>query len=451
MRLGRYQVTRQLATGALGERLLASDGDAAVAIRRIRDDLSRDPELAARFLREAGRATELRHDNIARVLDFGVAGGRLFIASEHVSGPDLAQTIEAATGSGAAIPPPLVAHIGVAVCRALDCAHGLDAPIVHGDLSPRTILLSFNGGVKVIDYGLGARETPYHATPEQSRGEPLEPRSDLFAVGMALREALEGSEVPRAMARILEVATRPELDRRCASAAQMQEALEHYLAGARSPKADPPERELGAWLRELIPRSETAGRPIDGPDVEAITVAEHGLEALETAIAGTAAAAPAAAPPAAPPAAADPGPRPAPITGPPAPPFEPVEKGRRWLALPFASLAVVVIWLLIARATRSEPAPGPEPTRAYHAVIDAAPIDAAPVADAPEPGTVVVESPRPTEVRVGGRVLCTDTPCSRELAPGRHVLELIDRSSGSRIRREVVVLSGRTHYVVVPH
>lgn len=179
-----------------------------VALKVLHDRYANDPRARERFLREAQAAHELKHQNIAEVLDFGESDGSLYYAMEFCSGGDLEHYIR----KRAPIPPVTAVDFSRQICRALAYAH--DRSFYHRDLKPPNVMLASAEGdpvLKLIDFGLvkmGLAEedtdagltmagevlgTPMFASPEQLREENLDHRSDLFSLGMTLWYLLEGA------------------------------------------------------------------------------------------------------------------------------------------------------------------------------------------------------------------------------------------------------------------
>jgi hypothetical protein len=196
---GRYRVLRRLGAGGMGAVYLAHDTtlerDVALKVSRVATE---DPD-AARFLREARAAAGLQHEGICRVLDFGVLDSVAYLTMEHVRGRPLA----ALTAGGAAVPPRRAAELVRQVALAMEAAHG--AGVVHRDLKPANILLDEHDRPRVVDFGLARRAhdpaltragtplgTPAYMSPEQVRGAPTDPRTDVYSLGVVLYELLTG-------------------------------------------------------------------------------------------------------------------------------------------------------------------------------------------------------------------------------------------------------------------
>ncbi|MEO7733638.1 MAG: serine/threonine-protein kinase, partial [Kofleriaceae bacterium] len=206
----RYQLGELLGTGGTAEvyagTMIGAEGFARrVAIKRVLSSLAAIPAFARMFVAEAGLASRLAHPNIVSVLDVARdPGDRLVLVMEYVDGQDLATLL--ASGP---IAPSLAIFIAVELLRALDYAHDVPDPergargVIHRAVSPHNLLLSYEGAVKVSDFGLTRicaasertgpdrrRRTPSYLAPEQRLGEPIDGRADLYAVGVMLWEML---------------------------------------------------------------------------------------------------------------------------------------------------------------------------------------------------------------------------------------------------------------------
>jgi eukaryotic-like serine/threonine-protein kinase len=216
---GRYEIERPLGHGAMAVVDLARDVELErpVALKRLAENLSRDDELRARFLREGRLAARLAHPNVVRIFDVGEDGGRPFIAMEYVDGETLAELV-ARSGPIAA---DEAAGLGVQVCRALAAAH--DAGLVHRDVKPQNLLLGSNRLLKLGDFGIafglgGTRltmagtvlGTAAYLAPEQARGEEVTAAADVYGVGAVLYELLTGRP-PRAPASIADLTDATEI------------------------------------------------------------------------------------------------------------------------------------------------------------------------------------------------------------------------------------------------
>jgi serine/threonine protein kinase len=211
---GRYELERPLGHGAMAVVDLARDVelDRYVALKRLAENLSRDDELRARFLREAKLAARLAHPNVIRVYDVGDDAGRPFIAMEYVDGETLAELV-ARRGPR---PAKEVVALGVQACSGLAAAHA--AGLVHRDVKPQNLLLRRDGVLKLGDFGIafgpeGTRlttagsvlGTAAYLSPEQARGEEVTAAADVYGVGAVLYELLTGRP-PRNPSSIAELA-----------------------------------------------------------------------------------------------------------------------------------------------------------------------------------------------------------------------------------------------------
>jgi serine/threonine protein kinase len=203
----RYELIRQLATGGMGSVWMAGDRslDTPCALKLIDDALLSSQEVRARFLREAKAAAQIRSPHVVQVFEYGVWNDRPFIAMEYLEGEDLAQHLERYGLLDAETTYRIVAH----VARALSRAHAVG--IVHRDLKPENIyLVEGDEGVvaKVLDFGIAQHAaysavdkttkrgrclgTPTYMSPEQARGDPIDHRSDLWALAVIAFQCITG-------------------------------------------------------------------------------------------------------------------------------------------------------------------------------------------------------------------------------------------------------------------
>ncbi|WP_097065079.1 serine/threonine-protein kinase [Sphingomonas guangdongensis] len=208
--LGRYRIDGRLGEGAMADVYRAHDPGIGrtVAIKVLKPEYSRDPELGARFLREARAAGVLSHPNIATIYDVGEAEGAPYIAMELIEG----QPLDALLQANGRLPYERVLEIGRQLASALAYAHA--GGVVHRDVKPSNILVSADGRTaKLLDFGVarvgdldqgGAEKqlgrtqvgqligTPRYMSPEQALGLPVDHRSDLFSLGVVLYEMVTG-------------------------------------------------------------------------------------------------------------------------------------------------------------------------------------------------------------------------------------------------------------------
>jgi serine/threonine protein kinase len=185
-----------------------------VAIKRILPNIAEDEEFISMFLDEAKITVQLNHANIAQIYELNNLSNSYFIAMEYVSGKDLRAVFDRCRKRGEPAPIPLTCYAIAQCCEGLDYAHrakdrqGRDMSIVHRDVSPQNALVSYDGEVKVIDFGIAkaaGKATKTQAgilkgkfgymSPEQIRGLPLDGRSDIFAIGVCLYELLTGERL----------------------------------------------------------------------------------------------------------------------------------------------------------------------------------------------------------------------------------------------------------------
>lgn len=216
-RLGRYLLIRSLASGGMGEIFLAEHTGIAgfakrVALKRIRNELAKDPNYVTLFLNEARLGSFLNHPNIVHIFDVGHQEDSLWMVMEYVDGVDLKRLQRRASLSGHPLGPTTIAAVMVEVLSALEEAHHggplYGAPIIHRDMSPENVLIARSGAVKVLDFGL-AKWVPESSAvpsmegnmifgkvrympPEQLKGHLIDVRADLFSLGVVMYEALHG-------------------------------------------------------------------------------------------------------------------------------------------------------------------------------------------------------------------------------------------------------------------
>jgi eukaryotic-like serine/threonine-protein kinase len=219
---GRYELLKRLAGGGMGEVFLARQRglhgfEKLVVIKTLLPHLCEDEELIAMFRDEARVTAQLIHPNICQVFEFDQVGGVYYMAMEYLRGEDLRRLWRACEQKQRKLPVPLACRIVADAAAGLDFAHALrDASgrsfgIVHRDVSPQNIFVTFEGGVKLIDFGVakatgraqhtrtGALKGKYgYMSPEQAAGAGVDGRSDIFALGVVLHELLTGRRLFKA-------------------------------------------------------------------------------------------------------------------------------------------------------------------------------------------------------------------------------------------------------------
>ena len=266
----RYQLDRRLGVGGMATVQLAFDTrlERNVAVKLLAEHLAEDSSFVSRFRREALAAARLVHPNIVQVFDFGsdVHSGRQFIVMEYVDGHSCAELLR----DRGPMPPRDAVEILTQACRGLDYAHRNG--VVHRDVKPGNLMVNTDGVVKLADFGIAkAAEqsditkvgsvlgTAAYLSPEQARGEPAGPASDLYALGVVSlpadgrplpyeaasltdlarlqesgpppRLSDEVRDVPPALAAAVARALARDPERRYADAAEMEDALRDGLAG----------------------------------------------------------------------------------------------------------------------------------------------------------------------------------------------------------------------------
>ena len=297
---GEYELLERIATGGMAEVFLARafgvEGfQKRLVIKRILPSLARSERFVSMFVKEAKISSLLSHPNIVQVFDLGRVGSDHYIAMEHIHGRDLTRTVKRLRAQGRGLPIGLAVHIGACLARGLAYAHHRTDPgsklagIIHRDVSPHNVVVSFEGEVKLLDFGIarlageaepgvgrpGGGKFAY-MSPEQARGEPVDHRTDIFACGIVLYELLvnhrlfahsdpdeklrlvreavvpdpreENPEVPDSLWFVLQRALARDTDDRYSDAGTLEEDLRAliYSEGLRGDDA-----ALGAFVRDL--------------------------------------------------------------------------------------------------------------------------------------------------------------------------------------------------------
>ena len=208
---GRYQLLQRISMGGMAEvsRAIDTPSGMQVALKRILPEVAEDEEFIKMFEDEARIASQLEHPYIARCLDFGNVDGEWYIAFEYVGGEDMRALFDRCSKAGERIPLWFLVYVlgrvaeGLAYAHARKDASGRPVSIVHRDVSPQNIIVSFDGDVKLIDFGIAKAAGKLSRTqvgsikgkfgymsPEQVRGVEVDHRADIFSLGICLWEML---------------------------------------------------------------------------------------------------------------------------------------------------------------------------------------------------------------------------------------------------------------------
>jgi serine/threonine-protein kinase len=290
-----YRALYELGRGGMGVVELAEAGALGlVAIKRILPERSKDGHARSEFLREARLLARIDHPNVVRVLELdpGLDGGPPALVMEHIEGLPLREVLLQGP-----LPAPLAASVARDLALGLHAAHelrdeqGKHLAVVHRDVSPHNVLLTFEGQVKLLDFGVaktteGTRTVTgevkgkiAYMSPEQALGDPVDRRSDLHALGSLLYETLSGrrrygegtdlevlrrilTETPEPLAALcpgLDPGLLAIVDRLCSTSPDDRPATAHEVAELLAPHAAPPEA-LGEWMQQLFPLARQARR-----------------------------------------------------------------------------------------------------------------------------------------------------------------------------------------------
>ncbi|HEY5945755.1 MAG TPA: serine/threonine-protein kinase, partial [Kofleriaceae bacterium] len=300
---GRYLLVQRLSRGGMGEIFLAKHGLAGfeklAVIKKVLPHLAADDQFISRFVDEAQVAIKLQHVNVAQVFEVGRVGDEYFLALEYVEGRDLRRTLAVLQQRSMRLPVDLALFVGRELANGLAYAHrrtstdGASLNLVHCDVSPPNVLVSFEGETKVIDFGIaksalrGTATDPkmgfgkfgYMAPEQLIRGGVVDHRTDIYAAGVVLFELLTGqrlyeagpepdyralakkvakgehkmpSEVDRSLAPyddLVATALRPKPEDRYQSAAEFRDAIQQALVNVNPTISTD---ALGAYMRDLF-------------------------------------------------------------------------------------------------------------------------------------------------------------------------------------------------------
>lgn len=310
-RLGRYRLLGEIAQGGMGIVYLAAvtgpgGFNKLFAVKELKRELALEHDAVTPFLREAKLAAKLSHPNVVQTFEVGSHDGRPYLAMEYLEGESLAHVLRRGQELGQPLPLELGLAVLTSLLDGLHYAHtladfsGAPAGIVHRDVSPQNVLITFEGQTKVLDFGIAKAldSAPLtqagvpkgklrYMSPEQAQGDTVDARTDVFAVGVMLAELLCGgrywpaghtnTEILRALVagqipsidsaapqadpflrRVTSKAMSVNRDHRYESAAAMREDLDTFLASvtnaARSPRA------LGAYVTRIFADERQATR-----------------------------------------------------------------------------------------------------------------------------------------------------------------------------------------------
>jgi hypothetical protein len=314
---GSYVLLERIGMGGMAEVFRAANRgvegfERPVAIKRILPNLAADEDFVKMFVDEAKIAVQLQHPNIVEIFDLARADDDLFIAMEYVHGKDLRailDKVQGPDGRRGRLPVEISVHVTARICDALHHAHfahgasGQPLGIIHRDVSPQNVIVSYDGEVKVTDFGLAkaagrAVQTQAgvvkgklaYMSPEQLRGQAIDQRSDVYGVGILLWEMLTATRLflgkndqetlrrvyhaqvppprtvcpdlhPELEAIVMRALAR-EVSDRYPTAEEMQEDLTSFLYGVGPATSTP---GVSAFMRHLYPQADPVPAPSSHP------------------------------------------------------------------------------------------------------------------------------------------------------------------------------------------
>ncbi len=322
--LGKYVLKRHLATGGMAEIWLAEQSGPGgfqreLVIKRILPHLANDKDFTQMFLDEAHLVAQLNHPQIAQIYELGQVDGHYFIAMEYLDGIDVEQLLELVRGTNSQLPLNIACKIVSDVLLALDYAHeftdkdGKPYHLVHRDISPQNVLLSNDGVIKLVDFGVakavvnrsrtepgGVKGKFAYMAPEQIQSKNVDRRADLFAVGLLLFEVLTTSrpfgddlqavtgimsldppdartirpDIPQSIVDVLTHALQKDPNDRYQDANEMLRDISNNMLALGGMVTD---RDVSAYVRRLrgLPTLRTSKTEIPSPYVPPPSVAPH--------------------------------------------------------------------------------------------------------------------------------------------------------------------------------
>jgi serine/threonine protein kinase len=298
---GKYYLLERINVGGMAEVFRAKaygvEGfERLLAVKRILPNIAEDQEFITMFIDEAKIAVQLNHANVAQIFDLGVVDGSYFIAMEHIHGRDLRAIFERCKQKGEPMPIAQACFAAMKICEGLDYAHNKrdqssrEMHLVHRDVSPQNVIVSFEGEIKLIDFGIAKAAGKMGKTqagilkgkfgymsPEQVRGLPIDRRSDIFSTGIVLYELLTNErlfhgesdfstlekvrnveilppstynrKIPEELERIVLKALAKDVDDRYQNAIDLHDELQAfvYTAGEFYSRKD-----LNAWMKKFF-------------------------------------------------------------------------------------------------------------------------------------------------------------------------------------------------------
>ncbi|HYI00523.1 serine/threonine protein kinase [Hyalangium sp.] len=325
MQVGKYQLIRELAVGGMAEVFLARTAgpmgfEKLLVLKRILPHMAREPAFIQMFFSEATLAARLTHPNIVQIFDFGESDGSYYLAMEYLDGPSLRTLLDDSLRLGGPLPPVPCARIIASACEGLAFAHDFRDPatgqpldIVHRDISPDNILLSRQGAVKVVDFGIAKAAGQQHRTqtgmikgklaympPEQIRNQTLDRRVDVYALGLVFYELVTGQrpfdapteaslmhsilfelpmpavlrqpDLPEPVQRILQRALAKDRDQRYPDCFAFQADLEEYILSTGRPVTTQHIAQLIAQVSPPIHDAPLPALPPGSPPLEDTTL-----------------------------------------------------------------------------------------------------------------------------------------------------------------------------------
>jgi serine/threonine protein kinase len=298
---GEYKILKKIATGGMAEVFLAKrigmkGFEKLLAIKRIHPQFSENEEFIAMFIDEAKLAAKLNHRNIIQIYDFGSQQGSYYIAMEYIFGKDLRSILKKSKERGENLPPAQCAYIITEAAKGLEYAHtlkdhfGKPLQIIHRDISPQNILISYEGEVMLADFGIAkaaSKSTETRAgvlkgkilymSPEQAWGKTIDRRSDLYSLGVVLYEMVTQRKIfdadsefsmlekvrnavvefppnvfeniPKHFLQVIQKALEKNPDHRYQSAHEIRVDLENYLHTAQERLS---EKAISNYLKRLF-------------------------------------------------------------------------------------------------------------------------------------------------------------------------------------------------------